>query len=80
MNIYRALALSRAIHAKQVSCIAVMGAYLDHIDALNPKLNAFAQAPLAKSGDLLKGKFEGIAQSRRIGSASRDVMVSQTVS
>ena len=32
-----ALALSRAIKAKQVSCVEVMNAYLDHIDALNPE-------------------------------------------
>ena len=32
-----ALALSRAIQAKQVSCVEVMKAYLDHIDALNPQ-------------------------------------------
>jgi amidase len=35
-----ALALSRAIQSKQVSCVEVMNAYLDHIDALNPKVNA----------------------------------------
>ena len=32
-----ALALSRAIQRKQVSCVEVMTAYLDHIDALNPE-------------------------------------------
>jgi len=35
-----ALVLSRAIQSKQVSCVEVMNAYLDHIDALNPKVNA----------------------------------------
>src|SRR3954449_4172221 len=35
-----ALALSRAIQSKEVSCVEVMNAYLDHIDALNPKVNA----------------------------------------
>ena len=35
-----ALALSAAIKSKQVSCVEVMNAYLDHIDALNPKVNA----------------------------------------
>ena len=35
-----ALALSRAIQSKQVSCVEVMNAYLDHIDALNSKVNA----------------------------------------
>jgi amidase len=35
-----ALALSRAIQSKQVSCVEVMNAYLDHIDVLNTKVNA----------------------------------------
>jgi len=33
-------ALSEAIRAKEVSCVEVMAAYLDHIDRLNPKVNA----------------------------------------
>jgi amidase len=33
-------ALSRAIHAKRVSCAEAMGAYLDHIAKFNPKVNA----------------------------------------
>jgi amidase len=32
--------LSRAIKAKQMSCVEVMSAYLDHIDTFNPKVNA----------------------------------------
>jgi amidase len=35
-----ALALSHAIKSKQVSCVEVMNAYLNHIDALNPHVNA----------------------------------------
>ncbi len=35
-----ALALSRAIHSKQLSCVEVMGAYLDRIERINPKVNA----------------------------------------
>jgi amidase len=35
-----ALALSRAIRTRQVSCVEVMNAALDHIDALNPWVNA----------------------------------------
>jgi amidase len=35
-----AVALSSAIHSRQVSCVEVMTAYLDHIDKLNPKVNA----------------------------------------
>jgi amidase len=33
-------ALNEAIHAKKVSCVEVMTAYLDHIDRLNPEVNA----------------------------------------
>ena len=47
-----ALALSRAIHAKQVSCAEVMSAYLDHIAALNPKVNAIVS--LQERSDLLQ--------------------------
>jgi amidase len=32
--------LGAAIAARRVSCVEVMGAYLDHVDALNPKVNA----------------------------------------
>ena len=35
-----AAALTAAIHARQVSCVEVMTAYLDHIERLNPKVNA----------------------------------------
>ena len=35
-----ALALSRAIKSKQVSCVEIMNATLDHIGRLNPKVNA----------------------------------------
>jgi amidase len=33
-------ALSEAIRAKKVSCVEVLTAYLDHIDRLNPQVNA----------------------------------------
>src|SRR4051812_20146571 len=46
-----ALALSDAIQDKKVSCFEVMNAYLDHIDALNPKVNAIVS--LQDRGDLL---------------------------
>jgi amidase len=32
--------LGNAIHARQTSCVEVMTAYLDHIERLNPKVNA----------------------------------------
>jgi amidase len=35
-----AVALASAIHTRQHSCVEVMTAYLDHIDRLNPKVNA----------------------------------------
>jgi amidase len=35
-----AIELSKRIKAKQVSCVEVMQAYLDHIERLNPKVNA----------------------------------------
>ena len=35
-----AVALGIAIHARQVSCVEVMAAYLDHIERLNPRVNA----------------------------------------
>jgi amidase len=35
-----AVALSDAIHTRRVSCVEVMTAYLDHIERLNPKVNA----------------------------------------
>ena len=35
-----ALPLGRALRAKQLSCVEVMNAYLDHIDRLNPTVNA----------------------------------------
>src|SRR5512139_3374356 len=47
-----AASLSHAIHARKVSCTEVMGAYLDHIDALNPKVNAIVS--LQDRGDLLR--------------------------
>jgi amidase len=35
-----AASLTAAIHARDVSCVEVMAAYLDHIERLNPKVNA----------------------------------------
>jgi amidase len=35
-----AVALSSSIHSRQISCVEVMAAYLDHIERLNPKVNA----------------------------------------
>jgi hypothetical protein len=63
-----AVALSRAIHAKKVSCAEVMGAYLDHIDALNPKVNAIVS--LQDRGDLMqqaKARDEQLARGEDCG-------------
>jgi len=51
-----AVPLAQAIRSRQVSCVEVMGAYLDHIAALNPKVNAIValqdrSALLAQAGD-----------------------------
>lgn len=35
-----AVALGQAIRSRQVSCVEVVGAYLDHIEAINPPVNA----------------------------------------
>ena len=37
---WSAIALSDAIHAREVSCVEVMRSYLDQIDRLNPRVNA----------------------------------------
>jgi amidase len=35
-----AVSLSAALHAKRLSCVEVMNAHLDHIERINPKVNA----------------------------------------
>src|SRR5258706_16119134 len=47
-----AIALSDAIKSKQVSCVEVMDAYLDHIGKLNPRVNAIVS--LQPREDLLE--------------------------
>jgi amidase len=47
-----ALALSSAIKSKRVSCVEVMSSYLDHIDRVNPIVNAIVS--LQSREDLLK--------------------------
>jgi amidase len=63
-----ALALSHAIRSKQVSCVEVMDAFLDHIAAFNPKVNAIvslqdraglvSQAK-ARDEELARGEYRG---------------------
>ena len=62
------LELSAAIRAKKISCAEVMTAYLDHIERVNPKVNAIvslqprdmlmAEAK-AKDADLAAGRYGG---------------------
>jgi amidase len=58
-----AVALSNAIHTRQVSCVEVMTAYLDHIDRLNPKVNAIVA--LQDRAGLLTQAMERDAQLAR---------------
>ncbi len=46
------LELSQAIRLRRISCVEVMTAYLDHIERLNPKVNAIVS--LQDRGDLLR--------------------------
>jgi amidase len=58
-----AVALSSAIHTRQVSCAEVMTAYLDHIERLNPKVNAIVA--LEDRAKLLAQALERDAQLAR---------------
>ncbi len=63
-----AVDLSRAIHARQVSCVEVMRAYLDRIARLNPEVNAIValrdrtdllREAKARDADLAHGESHG---------------------
>src|SRR5258708_32703427 len=56
-------ALAGAIRARKVSCVEVMTAYLDHIDRLNPKVNAIVA--LQERAGLLAQARERDAQLAR---------------
>jgi amidase len=58
-----ATSLSKAIHSREISCVEAMSAYLDHIDALNPQVNAIVA--LQARGDLLAQSRERDAQLSR---------------
>ncbi len=58
-----ALALGAAIRTKKLSCVEVMTAFLDHIDMLNPKINAIVS--LRGRGELLAEARERDAQVAR---------------
>ncbi|MHB8381725.1 MAG: amidase, partial [Candidatus Binataceae bacterium] len=63
-----AAALSSAIKSRQISCVAVMTAYLDHIDAINPAVNAIVslkpraeliEAARRRDEELSRGEYAG---------------------
>ena len=61
-------ALANAIHSKQVSCVEVMKTYLDHIEHINPHVNAIVAL---EDGDSLLAKArvcdERLAHGERTG-------------
>jgi amidase len=58
-----ATALSNVIHSRKASCVEVMTAYLDHIESVNPKVNAIVA--LQDRGDLLAQAHERDSQLAR---------------
>ena len=85
-----ALDLSRAIHDRKLSCVEVMTAYLDHIEAVNPRVNAIvamrprdallaeaaeADADLAAGRD--RGWLHGIPQAPKDLTATRGMVTTQ---
>ncbi len=82
--------LSRAIHAREVSCEAVMTAYLDRIEALNPKVNAIVSmrprdALLAEAracdeelaAGRSRGWMHGFPQAIKDLAATKDIVTTQ---
>ena len=63
-----AVALSRAIKSKQVSCVEVMNAYLDQIDRLNPRVNAIVS--LQPRDELARAGAELATRNSRAASIS----------
>ena len=63
-----AVALSRAIKAKQISCVEVMNAYLDQIERLNPRVNAIvSMEPRERLLDQAKNRDAQIARGEYLG-------------
>ncbi len=63
-----AVALSSAIKSKRISCVEVMNSYLDHIDRLNPHVNAIVS--IQNRDDLLKqakSRDEQLARGEYLG-------------
>ncbi|UXU76638.1 MULTISPECIES: amidase [unclassified Paracoccus (in: a-proteobacteria)] len=82
-----ALALSRAIHDRRISCAEVMAAYLDRIEAVNPRVNALVSLrpreallqEARRADDELaagtsRGWLHGIPQAPKDLTATRDVV------
>src|SRR5215472_9516046 len=62
-------ALANAIHSKQLSCVEVMNAYLDHIEHINPHVNAIVA--LQDGDDLLakaRASDQQLARDGPVGS------------
>src|SRR5882762_11882786 len=60
--------LAGAIRVRKISCVEVMTAYLDHIDRLNPKVNAIVA--LQERADLIKQAREqdaALARGKAVG-------------
>src|SRR5436190_14665013 len=63
-----AVDLATAIRTKRLSAVEVMSAYLDHIEAVNPKVNAIVA--LQDRGDLLKqaqARDDELASGKPVG-------------
>jgi amidase len=65
---FSAVDLAEAIRRRQVSCVEVMGTYLDRIEALNPRVNAIValrergelmRAAAARDDQLARGEYLG---------------------
>lgn len=76
-----AVALSQAIHARDVSCVEVMNAYLAQIDRLNPAVNAIvamqdrdALLALAAERDAQLAKGESLGPLHGFPQAPKDIL------
>ncbi len=58
-----AAALTAAIHSRQISCLEVMTAYLDHIERINPQVNAIV-ALQSRDGLLAQARERGAQLAR----------------
>jgi amidase len=73
--------LSEAIHARTVSCVEVMTAYLDHIERVNPQVNAIvslepreALLQQARERDASLGRGESLGWMHGIPQAVKDLL------